>query len=133
VRGYDLAALIFVREDSGPLTGLVRQLETHLEKVATRRPGEDNPGVFIIFCNDDPNLKTRLQEIVARERLTQVVLCTCESAGPKRYVIAAEADVTAVVYGEYRKVRTNIVLRKGELDTRKAGEIAARVIEVLPL
>jgi hypothetical protein len=123
--------LIFVREVSDPLTSLVKRMD---EQLAEARPVPSNQrqrGVYIIFCNDDPTQTERLKGWIAGMQLKHVVVCKEGTAGPDRYRVNRDADVTAVIY-ERNRVRTNIALRKGELDADAAGTIECALSEVLP-
>jgi hypothetical protein len=132
VPDYGLNAVIFAREVNGPLTGLVKQMDRRLEE-ASRRTGPENLGVFVVFCNDDPGLRQRLQDLAAKEGLKHVVLCATNSAGPPRYRLAREADLTALIYGGGpRKVAANVPLKKGELDKKRAKAILNALNQVLP-
>jgi len=133
VDGYGLTALIFAREVSGPLTGLVKTIDRQLDETSARRPkGADRLGVFVIFCNDDPRMSDRLKELAAREGLKHVVLCTHNSAGPRRYNVARGADLTAVVYDPNETVTANFPLLKGELDEKKSKAVLQAITQALP-
>jgi len=132
VANYGLNAVIFAREVNGPLTSLVKQMDRRLEEAA-RRTGSENLGVFIVFCNDDPGLRQRLQDLAGKEGLKHVVLCATNSAGPPRYRLAREAELTALIYGGGpRRVAANVPLRKGELDEKRAKAILNALNQVLP-
>jgi hypothetical protein len=77
-------------------------------------------------------MQKKLQAFVAKEKLKQVVLCTNPPAGPKRYKLAKEADLTVVVYDESESVTANFPLRKGELSEEKSKAILLAVNKVLP-
>jgi hypothetical protein len=132
VDNYDLAGLIFAREVSGPLTSLVKQMDKQVGEAMARHPRRNNPGVFIVFCNDDPNLKTQLQQVVVKEGLKHVVLCAVGSVPPKRYAVANEADLTVLIWKDSDVVKANFPLRKGDLDERKAKAITEELSRVLP-
>jgi DNA-binding LacI/PurR family transcriptional regulator len=131
VQGYDLVALIFVREVSDPLTGLVKQIEKQMAETLARAADANKLGVFIIFCNDDAGLKGQLEDLIAKKRLKQVVLCATNAEGPPRYRVAKEADFTVVIY-EDKKVTANFALKKGALDKDKSKEIVKALTQVLP-
>jgi hypothetical protein len=127
-----LAALIFVREPSGPLTGLVKKIDQRLEATAGKWP---HPvGVYVIFVNKFDGLDRQLREMAAKASLKRVSLCI--GAPPAAYEVANAADVTAVIYNlgwrNEQSVTANFALRKGELDEAKADAIAKAVFEVLP-
>ena len=130
--GYDLIALIFAREISDPLTSLVKRIDGQLAARAAVRKGRLRHGVFVIFCNEDPEMRKKLEGLAGGEQLKQVVLCTNPPAGPKRYKVAKEADVTVVVYDESESVTANFPLKKGELTEDKARAIVTVVIKALP-
>jgi hypothetical protein len=132
VDGYDLVALIFAREVSDPLTSLVKNIDRQLAQVVVRRPGSSKLGVFVVFCNDNADLKEQLQELVTKERLKQVVLCTTNSAGPKRYRVARDADLTVVIYEGSETVAANFPLKKGGLDEPTATAILKALTRILP-
>jgi hypothetical protein len=133
VRGYELVGLIFVREVNDPLTSLVKQIDKELETAgADRRPGLPKLGVFIIFCNDKPGQADELRELVMCKEIKNVVLCAFKGDSPRRYELAREADLTAVIFENHRDVKVNIPLKKGELTEKKSEEILRAVIGVLP-
>jgi hypothetical protein len=132
VPGYGLNAVIFAREISDPLTSLVKQMDQKLE-TAARRVGQEHVGVFIVFCNDNPQMAQRLQALAGKEGIKHVVLCTTNSAGPQRYRLAGEADLTALIYGGgLRKVAANFALLKGQLDEKRTKDILESLSQVLP-
>jgi hypothetical protein len=130
VRGYDLVALIFVREVNDPLTSLVKRLDKEMAD-AVPNPKGLKRGVFVIYCNDSPQMGDQLKALVAKETLQRIVLCSTNAEGPKRYTIAREADTTVVIYNPGRTVETNLVLKKGALTEAKADVIAKGISEML--
>ena len=112
------------------MTSLVKTLDKQLDEMATR-PGHDRPGVWVIFCNDDAGMQQKLKDLIAKEGVKQVVLSTHGAAGPKRYAVAPEADVTVVIYNN-KKVTANFPLKKGGLGKDKAREITKALTQVLP-
>ena len=135
MRDYSLTAVIFAREISGPLTGLVKTIDKQLADLAVRHPSQRIRGVFVVFCNDDPGLRQQLQTLAAKEGLKQVVLCATNAAGPPQYKVAREADLTAVIYATgipARKVAANVPLRKGELNETSTKAILKEIAQVLP-
>jgi len=132
VRGYDLVALIFTREITDDLTSLVKTIDKQLDETMTRQKRTDKLGVFVILLTDDGNMQQKLKDLAVKEELKQVVLSTCPSAGPIRYKIAREADLTVVVYKDKGTVSANFPLKKQHLDKCTADEIFESVTKVLP-
>lgn len=130
MRGYDLVALIFVREVNDPLTGLVKRIDQELGEVPTGRNGIKR-GVFVIYCNNSPSINDQLKTLAARDSLKQIVLCSTSAEGPKRYNIAPSADMTVVVYDSNRKVTSNRVLKPGALNDAKTAEIVKEIRDML--
>jgi len=132
VQGYGLNAVIFARGISEPLIGLIKQMDRQLEDAA-RRKGSTPLGVFVVFCNDDPGLQQKLQTLVDKEGLKRVVLCATNAAGPPRYRLAREADLTALIYGGgIRTVAANITLKPGKLNEKRTETILKELARVLP-
>lgn len=129
---YGLTALVFAHEVSGPLTSLVKTLDRQLAEAAARGKKRDQMGVFVVFCSDDAGLAKKLQNLAAKEGLKQVVLCTHKAAGPPKYRLAREADLTVVVYNQDETVTANFPLKSGELDEEKAQAISKAVSKALP-
>jgi hypothetical protein len=124
--------LIFVRETSEPLTGLVKKIDQRVDAAAGKTP---RPlGAYIIFVSNSDGLDGRLRGMAEKEALKRVSLCI--GAPPKNYEVANEADVTVVIYTVGRRpeqrVTANFALRKGELDEAKADAIVKALSEVLP-
>ena len=122
-----------MREVSDPLTSLVKNIDKQLEEAAAVSPTPRKRGIYVIFCNDDPDQTKQLKAWIADEKLKHVVICKEEAAGPERYRVAGEADLTAVVYAGNR-VKANIPLRciEGELNENSAAEITKALSQVLP-
>ena len=121
-----------MREVSDPLTSLVKQIDEQLEGRPSHRNGERKLGVFVIFCSDDPKLGQQLEVLLAKEKLKNVVLCTTTPGGPPRYRVAKEADLTAAIYNDRRRVVANFALEKGGLDANKTKAILGAIGQVLP-
>jgi len=111
------------------LTGLVKTIDKQLQE--TRAIGTRSLGVYVIFCNNDPKMKERLESLITKEEWKQVVICTHDPKTPSKYQVAEEADLTVVVY-ENRRVSANFPLRKGALDDNKVKEIRNALTRVLP-
>lgn len=131
--GYDLVALIFAREISDPLTGLVKRIDRRLDGPNALRRGASKLGVFVVVCNDDAGLQERLQALADKEQLKHVVLCAHKSGGPPRYRVAPEADLTVVIYKDSERVAANFPLKKGDLTEDRAAEVLRALTRALPV
>src|SRR5260370_35373579 len=100
--------MIFARKACDDLTILVRKLDA-----ATTANSKAKMGSFVVFCSDDDSLKDKLQQLAKKEDLKKIVLSIDNPAGPEKYKIAKDAEVTVVLYNEH-KVMANHAFRKGE-------------------
>ena len=134
MQGYDLVALIFAREVSDPLTGLVKTIDKQLTESGARHKTGRKLGVFVVFCSDDPGLQPQLQNLITKEGIKNVVLSVSrnKSQGPPRYRIAREADLTLVIYANRNKVAANFVLDSDDLTSDRSKEIMTSLMKVLP-
>src|SRR5262245_18630998 len=84
--------------------------------------------------HDAGGLDQRLRGLAEKSALQRVALGI--GVPPRDYEIAAEADVTVVVYSPARRgqqrVTANFALRKGELDDARADDIVKAIAAVLP-
>jgi hypothetical protein len=128
---YDLVALLFVREPSDPLASLVKQIE---QRLATAGKSPRTLGVYVIVVQNADGLDGRLQAMAQKAGLKRVALGI--GTPPANYGVAAEADLTVVIYNPERRnkqqVRANFALRRGELDEAKTDAIVKAVSDVLP-
>jgi hypothetical protein len=124
--------LIFVRETSDPLTGLVKKIEQRVDAAAGK--STRTLGAYVIFCDNADGLDKQLRGLAEKEALKRV--CLGIGAPPANYGVAKEAEVTVVIYSVGRrpeqKVTANFALRKGELDEAKADAIVKALSEALP-
>ena len=121
-----------MREVSDPLTSLVKQIDEQLADRPSLTNRDKKLGVFVIFCSDDPRLGQQLKDLLVKEKLKNVVLCTTTPGGPPRYRVAKEADLTAAIYNDRRRVVANFALEKGGLDANKTEAILGAIGQVLP-
>ena len=130
--GYELVALIFAREVNDSLTGLVKTIDKQLNDASAGRGGQGKLGVFVILCSDDPTMRQQLEGLLAREGLKQVVLATHDSAGPAKYRVAREAELTVVIYENHSRVAANFAFENGDLEPASSQAIVQAVTRVLP-
>lgn len=117
--------MIFARDVSDSLTSLVKKLEA---EVAAH--SKEKMGSFVTFCSDDEGLKDKLAELAKKENLKKVILTIDNAAGPPKYEIAKDADITVVMYNN-RKVVSNYAFKKGEMSDKDIEKILADVPKLL--
>jgi hypothetical protein len=93
---------------------------------------------FIVFPNDEAakeeqdrkELIGRLEKAAADLDLKNLVLCVSPAAGPEKYNINKDAEVTVLLYDKL-KVVENYTLPKGRLDERYINSILASVDQLV--
>jgi len=121
-----------VRDTSDPLTSLVKKIDQRMQAAVGKTPRQ--LGAYVLFMNDANNLDQSLRGLAEKEGIQRVALGV--GVPPQVYAVAAEADVTVVVYTPARRgqqhVTANFAFRKGELDDARADEIVKALAAVLP-
>ena len=117
--GTNPVVMIFARELTPEVVGLLRRVDA-----ATAAHGNSSMGSCAIFCSDAEGLPEKLSRFAKQYNLNQTILATCASAGPPRYKIAADADVTVVLYTSCT-VKANHSFKKGELTEASIETIMA--------
>jgi hypothetical protein len=118
--------MIFAREPSAKLASLLARVDAATEKNKAAQMGS-----FCVFLSEKEELAERLKTTAAENKLKQIVLAIDAPAGPEGFNVAAEADVTVVLYHEHR-VLANHAFRHGELDDGAIDKIMADVPKILP-
>jgi hypothetical protein len=123
--GTNPVAMVFARDTSPAVTALVKKLDE-----ATVKNQNAHLCSCVIFCAQDNTLKARLQELVSKEGVKETVLAVEKPAGPEDYKIAADADVTVLLY-QNRNVKVNHAFKKGELTDEKVNQIATELGQIV--
>jgi hypothetical protein len=119
--------MIFAREISGPLTSLVKKLDE-----ATVKNRDKKLGSFVVFLTEDAaGTSTKLTDLAEKEKIGQTLLTVGEAAGPDGYEVAAEADVTVVLYVG-RVVKANYAFKKGKMTADDVTRIVGDLSKILP-
>jgi len=118
--------MIFAREVTGGLTSLVKKVDQ-----ATAKNSDCRMGSFVVFCNDEEDLKDRLEKLADKEKIKHTVLAIDNPAGPRAYKISKDAEITVVLYVRH-DVKANYAFKKGELKDADIDKIVADVKKILP-
>jgi len=118
--------MIFARQISDPLTGLVKKIDA-----ATVRNKDKKMGSFVAFLSDEESAAEKLIELAQKEKIEHTILGLMESAGPKDYEVAQEADITVVLYSNH-KIKANYAFRKGKLAAEDVARILGDLAKILP-
>jgi hypothetical protein len=118
--------MIFAREVSDSLTGLVKKIDA-----ATVEHKDAHMGSFVVFCSDEEGLENKAKDLAKKEDLKKIVLAIDNPQGPQRYKVAKDADVTVVLYKK-QEVKANYAFKKGELHEKDIEQIVADLSKILP-
>lgn len=119
-------AAVFAREITPALTSLVKKLEQ-----ATADNKDAKVAAWVILLSDDDKAEDKLKELADKEKVKKVLLGVESPAGPPKYKIAKEAEVTVLLY-EKKTVKKSYVFEKGKLTEKDATAIAAAVKDIIP-
>ncbi len=118
--------MIFAREVSDSLTSLVKKIDAE-----TGTNSKDKMGSFVVFLSDDEKLADTLKYLAKKEGIKNTIFAKDNPAGPQKYEVAKDADVTVVLYVK-QKVVANHVFKKGELNAKAIEQIISEVPMILP-
>lgn len=119
--------MIFAREISDSLTGLVKKIDE-----ATVKNSKARMGSFVVVCNDDEKVEGKLKELAKKEKLKKTVLTQVDNkAGPGGYTLDPKADITVVLYSK-RNTKAQFAYAKGDLKEKDVEEILAALPKILP-
>jgi hypothetical protein len=123
--GLSPVAMLFAREVNEPLLNLLDKLDA-----ATAKNRDQEMGSFVVFLDESDALRQQLAAAAKQRGLKRVVLSAYAPAGPDGFHVAAEADLTVVLYREH-EVKANHAFRRGELTTAASEKILADLPKIL--
>jgi hypothetical protein len=118
-------ALIFARAVSPEIIELLKKLDA-----CTAANSERRLASCAVFCSNDEGLPRQLDQVAKDTNLSHIVLATFNVAGPPRYKINPEADVTVVVY-RHSRVEANHVYKKGQFNATEAEKVINDLPKIL--
>jgi hypothetical protein len=122
--GVDPTVMVFAKDLSEPLTGLVKRLDELNVKYK-----KADLGTCAIFCDKGTRLRGHLKTLADKQGFKEIILATMEQP-PKAYAINNDADVTVIVYVG-AAVKANHAFRKGELDAKAIDAITSDVEKMM--
>jgi hypothetical protein len=122
--GGNPVAVVFAREATPAVAKLLKQLDQ-----ATVKNAKAEMGSYAVFCSDKDGLDKALTKLAADQKLSKLVLSIDNPAGPEKYKIAKDADVTVVLYTNF-EVKANHTFRKGELNDAAITKVVADVAKI---
>ena len=117
---------IFARSaDDATLKKLIATVEE-----ATAKNAKAELNGFVVFCSNNDKLEGNLKAFAEKAKLKNVVLAIEEPAGPEKYNISKDADVTVVLYKE-RVVTANYSFAKGKLTEKDIEKVSADIAKLV--
>ncbi len=107
----------------------LRKLIATIEDVASRNPKAELNS-FVVFCSNSDKLEGELKDLAEKAKLKNVVLAIEEPAGPEKYNINRDAEVTVVLYKE-RVVKSNHSFAKGKLTEKDIETVSAEIAKLV--
>jgi hypothetical protein len=123
--GGNPVAVVFAREATPAVAKLLKQLDD-----ATVKNSKANMGSYAVFCSDKDGLDKALTKLAVEQKLTKLVLAIDNPAGPQKYKIAKDADVTVVLYTDF-EVKANHAFAKGQLTDAAITKVVADVAKIV--
>jgi hypothetical protein len=124
--GSNPVAMIFARQTSPELTGLIKKIDA-----CTAKHNDCNMGSFVVFLSDSEQLERELKDLAKKEAIDHCVLSIDNPAGPSAYKVAKEAEITVVLYTK-QVAKANYAFKKGEMKEKDIDTIVGDVVKILP-
>ena len=124
--GDNPVAMVFARTNDEGTQKLIAKLEE-----VTAANSKCEMGSFVVFLSDDDKIGDELKKVAEKAKLKNVVLSIDTPAGPNKYNVAKDADITVVLYTE-RKVVVNHSFAKGKITDADIETIAKDVAKITP-
>lgn len=123
--GRNPVAVVFAREVTPELASLLKKLDK-----ATVAKSDVNMGSYAVLLSDAKEAQEpKLKELAASQKLDKLVLTVFPAAGPARYKISNEADVTVLLYKDV-VVEANHAFMRGQLDSAAIERVVADVSKI---
>jgi hypothetical protein len=118
-------AMVLARDLSEPLGKLLARLDAACVKHSAQELGS-----FAVFLDAPDPLQEKLRAFAAKETLKKLVLALEAEAHIPEYKVAADADVTVMLYVRH-DVKAAFAFRKGELNDAAIDAIIAALPKIL--
>jgi hypothetical protein len=123
--GGNPVAVVFAREATPAVAKLLKQLDE-----ATVKNGKAEMGSYAVFCSDKDGLDKQLVKLAEEQKLTKLILSIDNPAGPEKYNISKDAEVTVLLYTDFQ-VKANHTFKKGALNDSAITKIVADVSKIV--
>ncbi len=124
--GKSPVIMVFARTNDAATQKLLKKIDE-----VTAKNSDCEMGSFVVFCSDDSALEADLKKLNDKENFKKLVLSIDSPAGPSKYKVSKDADVTIVLYTN-REVKANHAFKKGELKDADIEKVLADVTKIKP-
>jgi hypothetical protein len=124
--GTNPVAMVFAREVTPALTKLIQKID----EATVKNSGKDM-GSFVVFLSDKDGLADQLKKVAKEAGIKSTVLAIDNPAGPEKYDVAKDADITIVLYNK-QEVAANHAFRKGEFNDAAVERIVKDIPKIVP-
>lgn len=118
--------MIFARSQSAGLTKLIEKVEA-----ATAGTKEGDVGACVVYLDTADATKSTAKKLADEKKLKTVILSCIKPVDIEDYKIAADADVTVLLYSK-RTVRANHAFKAGELTEASVEKVLADLPKIMP-
>ncbi len=122
--GDNPVAVIFARKTDASLTKLIKKIDA-----ATAKNSAAMMGSYVVFLSDSSDLEAKLKTMAKDENVKNTVLSIDNVAGPSKYNISKDADITVLLYTG-RVVKANHAF-KGSLSDSEIEKITGDISKIL--
>jgi hypothetical protein len=123
--GANPVAMVFARTDSELTAKLLKKLDD-----ATIANEKADMGSFAVYLTDDDGMKAKLETLEKKQGLKKLVLAIDNPAGPEKYSVAKDADVTVCLYVKH-DIKVSFAFKKGEMTEKDVEKIVADLPKIL--
>lgn len=125
--GANPVAMVFARTPDDAMTAkLLKKLDD-----ATIKNEKADMGSFAVYLTDSDKAKAALEAIEKKQGLKKLILAIDNPAGPEKYGVAKEADVTVTLYVK-NDIKASYGFKKGELTEKDIEKIVADISKIVP-
>jgi hypothetical protein len=125
--GDSPVAVVFARTLTPQVKTLIKQLDQSTVQNASKEMCS-----FAVFCSDSEKLGDELKAFADGEKLSKLVLSIDNPAGPTKYKIASDADVTVFFYENHMVKATHAFHSSAELNDAAITRVVADVKTIVP-
>lgn len=122
--GDNPVAVIFARNPEESLTKLIKKIDE-----ATGKNSSAMMGSYVVFLSDSQDLEGKLKAMATKEKVKNTVLSIDNPAGPEKYNISKDADITVLLYTG-RVVKANYAF-KGTLKDADIEKITGDISKII--